>query len=244
MSYKKYLSLLKSIVPLELDRDQDDPECLQMRKEMDEIWGTLTDGCQSKLLKLEIILKKEILNRINSVVVNCKKCPVLCKNRTQTVFGCGDANAQIVLLGEAPGKDEDEQGVPFVGKAGKLLDKILDAANLSRNDVYILNILKCRPPKNRDPLPDEADNCSEYLNSQIKCIRPNYILCLGRVAAQNLLKTKQSLSSLRKTWHVYGRCKVLCTYHPAYLLRNPNAKKDAWEDWEMLLQDMGALKNV
>ena len=175
-------------------------------------------------------------------VSRCKKCQELVANRTQTVFGDGSPNAKIVFCGEGPGGDEDKQGVPFVGRAGKLLDNILQACNLKREEVYILNIVKCRPPGNRNPLPEEAKNCRPFLDLQLRVIRPTYIVCLGAVAAQNLLGLKTPISMLRGEWREY-RCpdftaKVLCTYHPAYLLRNPAAKKDAWEDMKMLLKDL------
>jgi len=142
-------------------------------------------------------------------------------------------------LGEAPGADEDRLGEPFVGRAGQLLNKILEACRLRREDVYILNILKCRPPGNRNPAPDEAANCRRYLDRQLELIGPEFICCLGAVAAQNLLGTTESIGRMRGRVLNYREAKVVCTYHPAYLLRNPAAKKDAWDDMKFLMREMG-----
>ncbi len=143
------------------------------------------------------------------------------------------------MLGEAPGADEDRQGEPFVGRAGQLLTKILDACTLQRDDVYILNILKCRPPGNRTPLPAEAANCREYLLRQLRTISPEFICCLGAVAAQNLLETTTPIGQLRGKIHHFGSIKVVATYHPAYLLRNPQAKRATWDDMKLLMSEMG-----
>jgi DNA polymerase len=164
----------------------------------------------------------------------------LAASRTQTVFGAGDPHARLVFLGEAPGADEDRQGEPFVGRAGQLLnDMITKGMKLRREDVYILNVLKCRPPDNRTPTPDEAANCREYLDAQLAVIAPQFLCCLGAVAAQNLLGSTASISRLRGRIHDYRGAKVVCTYHPAYLLRNPAAKRDAWEDLKLLMREMG-----
>ncbi len=166
---------------------------------------------------------------LNSRISGCMKCR-LGTTRKKFVFGVGSPNAKLVLIGEAPGADEDEQGEPFVGRAGQLLNKILVAVQLRREDVYICNILKCRPPNNRDPLPDEVDACEPFLKKQVEIMSPKLILCLGRVAAQTLLKTNATLSELRTNIYVYQGIRVLVTFHPAALLRNPNWKKPAWED--------------
>ena len=142
-------------------------------------------------------------------------------------------------MGEAPGADEDLQGEPFVGRAGQLLNKIIEACTLKRGDVYILNTIKCRPPGNRNPLPNEVANCRGFLDRQLDVIRPEFICCLGTVAAQALLNTEESIGRLRKRFFDYRGCRVLCTYHPAYLLRNPAAKKDVWDDMQMLMREMG-----
>ncbi|HEX7448717.1 MAG TPA: uracil-DNA glycosylase, partial [Pirellulales bacterium] len=146
---------------------------------------------------------------------------------------------RLCFMGEAPGADEDAQGEPFVGRAGQLLNKIIEACTLRREDVYILNTIKCRPPQNRNPLPDEVANCREYLNRQLEIIRPEFICCLGAVAAQALLNTDLSIGRMRKRFFDYRGARVLCTYHPAYLLRNPAAKKDVWEDMQLLMREMG-----
>ncbi len=172
-------------------------------------------------------------------VARCTRCPELVDNRTQTVFGVGSPQARLCFLGEAPGADEDRQGEPFVGKAGQLLDKIIQACTLRREDVYILNVLRCRPPNNRTPTAEEAAQCFEYDEATLQIIAPQYICCLGTVAAQTLLNTPLSLKNLRGRFYRYRGAKVLCTYHPAYLLRNPEAKRLVWEDMKLLMRDMG-----
>lgn len=178
----------------------------------------------------------EVLQR---EVAGCTLCGELASTRTQTVFGVGNPQARLCFLGEAPGADEDRQGEPFVGRAGQLLNKILEACRLRREDIYILNILKCRPPGNRNPLPDEACNCRRYLDRQLQLIKPEYICCLGAVAAQNLLATNEAIGRMRGKVLKYGEINVVCTYHPAYLLRNPSAKKYAWDDMKLLMREMG-----
>jgi len=169
----------------------------------------------------------------------CIKCHELATTRTQTVFGVGNPDARLCFLGEAPGADEDRQGEPFVGRAGQLLTKIIEACTLKREDVYILNILKCRPPGNRNPSTEESENCSEFLHRQLDIIQPEFICCLGSVAATNLLQTTQSIGKLRGRFHLYRGIQVLATYHPAYLLRNPPAKRQVWEDIKLLMKEMG-----
>jgi DNA polymerase len=156
------------------------------------------------------------------------------------VFGVGSPDARLVFLGEAPGADEDRQGEPFVGRAGKLLTDIIEKGmRLRRRDVYILNILKCRPPGNRNPLPEEASNCREYLDWQLAVIQPEFICCLGAVAAQNLLDTTAPIGKLRGRFFDSHGARVMCTYHPAYVLRFPEAKRKVWEDIQMLMAEMG-----
>jgi DNA polymerase len=179
------------------------------------------------------------LELICGQVKGCQRCQELAGTRTQTVFGVGNPNARLCFMGEAPGADEDAQGEPFVGRAGQLLNKIIEACTLRRSDVYILNTLKCRPPGNRNPLPSEVSNCREYLDRQLDVIQPEFICCLGSVAAQALLTTDSSIGKLRKRFFEYRGCRVLCTYHPAYLLRNPAAKKDVWDDMQLLMAEMG-----
>ena len=172
-------------------------------------------------------------------VAGCTLCQELATTRTQTVFGVGNPTARLCFLGEAPGADEDRLGEPFVGRGGQLLNKIIEACRLKREEVYILNMLKCRPPGNRNPLPDELINCRPYLERQLELIQPEFICCLGAVAGQNLLGTTVPIGKLRGKLHAYRGAKVVCTYHPAYLLRNPAAKKDTWEDMKFLMREMG-----
>jgi len=166
-------------------------------------------------------------------IENCHKCP-LGETRTRFVFGVGNPEADLMFVGEAPGRDEDLQGEPFVGRAGKLLDKILAAINLSRDEVYIANVLKCRPPGNRDPLPGEIEQCEPYLKHQIELIKPRLLVALGRVAARTLLRVEDSLKNMRRTQYRYHDIPMVVTYHPAALLRNPNLKRDAWEDFQRI----------
>ena len=169
------------------------------------------------------------LDKLYSEIHTCRKC-ALSKSRTNFVFGTGNPDADIMLIGEAPGAEEDKTGVPFVGRAGKLLNDILKAINLTREEIYIANILKCRPPKNRDPHPEERDSCMPYLLKQIDLIKPKMILCLGRIAANTLLGTNQSLTKLRENVHEFHGVTMMATFHPAALLRNPNWKRPVWED--------------
>jgi len=186
-----------------------------------------------------VVRANESLAVIQQEVAACVRCPELAATRTQTVFGVGDPHARLVFIGEAPGADEDAQGEPFVGRAGQLLTKIIEACNLRREDVYILNVLKCRPPGNRPPERDEIANCRGYLERQLAVIRPEFICCLGTHAAQTLLKSDLPIGKLRGRFLEYEGATVVCTYHPSYLLRNPPAKKDVWEDMKMLLRKMG-----
>lgn len=179
------------------------------------------------------------LAELKSCVAGCTRCAELARTRTQTVFGVGNPNAKILFVGEAPGADEDAQGEPFVGRAGQKLNDIIAACRMKREDIYICNVLRCRPPGNRLPAPEEAAHCREYLDGQIAIVNPEYIVCWGSCAAQNLLGTELTIGKLRGRFYEYGRAKVLCTYHPSYLLRNPPAKKDVWEDMKFLFRDMG-----
>ena len=179
------------------------------------------------------------LEVLQQEVAGCTRCDELARTRTQTVFGVGNPKARLCFLGEAPGADEDRLGEPFVGRAGQLLTKIIEACQLKREDVYILNMIKCRPPGNRNPLPDELANCRGYLERQFDLIRPEFICCLGAVASQNLLGTTLSIGKLRGKVHTYRGAKVVCTYHPAFLLRSPSFKKETWEDMKLLMREMG-----
>lgn len=172
-------------------------------------------------------------------VAGCTRCKVLASCRTQTVFGEGSPQPRFVFLGEAPGAEEDQAGRPFVGEAGQLLTKMIEAIHLRRDDVYLLNTVKCRPPGNRNPGPDEVANCREYLETQLQLLRPEYIVCLGTVSSQALLQSKLSIGRLRQTFHQYHDSKVLAIYHPTYLLRNPDAKRATWADLQLLMKDAG-----
>ena len=170
-------------------------------------------------------------------VMGCQRCE-LGATRTNLVFGEGNPDADLMFIGEAPGRDEDMQGRPFVGRSGQLLTKMIEAMKLSREEVYIANILKCRPPNNRDPLPSEAETCTPYLRHQLKLIKPKIMCLLGRVAATTLLRSNESLARMRGTWHDFEGTKVMVTYHPAALLRNPNLKRAAWEDLKRLRREL------
>jgi DNA polymerase len=173
---------------------------------------------------------------LKTEISNCQKCP-LGKTRTNFVFGVGNENADIMFIGEAPGNDEDLQGEPFVGRAGQLLNKIIQAVEWQRENVFIANILKCRPPNNRDPLQSEVEQCEPYLKKQIELINPIMLICLGRIAAQTLLRTKDSLTNMRSKIHNYHGVPLYVTFHPAALLRNPNWKPATWEDFKKMKSD-------
>jgi DNA polymerase len=184
----------------------------------------------------------EDLASFRRAISGCLKCP-LGTSRTEFVFGVGDPEADLLLIGEAPGQEEDRQGEPFVGRAGQLLDKILAAVELERGKgVYIANILKCRPPGNRDPQPEEVAECEPHLVKQIQLIRPKLILALGRIAAQTLLRSKAPLSKLRGQEHDYHGVPLIVTFHPAALLRNPQWKRPTWEDVQWMKQRLDELK--
>lgn len=179
------------------------------------------------------------LTVLQTQVSGCTKCRELSSLRNKTVFGVGSLRPRLLFCGEAPGADEDKQGEPFVGAAGQLLTKIIQACTLQRGDVYILNTLKCRPPGNRVPNPDELDNCRGFLEGQLEILKPEYICALGATAARALLDTNVSIGKLRGKFHAYRGTPVLCTYHPSYLLRNPSAKADVWKDMQFLMDAMG-----
>lgn len=176
-------------------------------------------------------------DELRSQIAVCQACP-LAESRNKTVFGAGSTKASVLVVGEAPGADEDREGEPFVGRAGRLLTQMLLATGFTRDEVYITNILKCRPPDNRDPLPAEVAKCEGYLSRQIELLKPTVILAIGRIAAQNLLHTDTPIGSLRGKTHAWGEQKipVIVTYHPAYLLRQPRAKAEAWKDLLQLIR--------
>ena len=186
----------------------------------------------------ENITSPETLEEIRLDLGDCQRCR-LSKQRKHIVFGSGDPDARLVFVGEGPGYDEDQKGEPFVGAAGRLLTKIIEAMNLTREQVYICNIIKCRPPGNRNPMSDEIRTCFPFLKRQILAINPEFICALGTFAAQTLLETKIPISKLKGQFHNYMGIKVLPTYHPAYLLRNPVKKRDVWEDMKKLMEALG-----
>lgn len=178
------------------------------------------------------------LENIRRELGDCRRCS-LGEKRTNLVFGVGNANADIAFVGEAPGRDEDLRGEPFVGEAGQLLTKIVLAMGLAREDVYICNVLKCRPPNNRNPQPDEIESCEPFLLRQLQAISPKVIVALGTFAAQTLLRTREPISRLRGRFHDYHRIPLMPTFHPAYLLRNPAMKREVWDDMKTVLKKLG-----
>ena len=183
-------------------------------------------------------IKDDTLLKIREEIGDCTRCK-LHMGRNKIVFGDGSPKAELVFIGEGPGADEDYQGLPFVGRAGKLLTQMIEAMGLQRRDVYICNVVKCRPPENRAPEPDEVNTCSPYLLRQIDVIRPKVIVCLGAVAAKTLLETTRGISQFRGQWLEWRGRKLLATYHPAYLLRNPNAKGEVWKDLQKVMVELG-----
>jgi DNA polymerase len=179
------------------------------------------------------------LARIEARAKVCVKCGELSRCRHSVVFGVGSPRAEIMFVGEAPGHDEDMQGEPFVGRAGELLTKIISAMGYKREDVYIANVLKCRPPQNRTPLPDEISNCLPYLLSQIELIQPKVIVALGATAVRALLDVQLGITKMRGHWYTFRDIPIMPTFHPAYLLRNPPAKKEVWEDMKAVLEKLG-----
>jgi uracil-DNA glycosylase len=183
-------------------------------------------------------IENDSLERIREDIGDCTRCK-LHKARTNIVFGVGNPKAQLVFIGEGPGHDEDVQGEPFVGRAGKLLTQMIEAMGLRRQDVYICNVVKCRPPENRLPERDEITICSPFLVRQLAVIQPKVVCCLGACAAQTLLGTNQGISRFRGEWFDYRGTKLIATYHPAYLLRNPNAKPEVWKDLQKVMSVLG-----
>ncbi len=183
-------------------------------------------------------IANDSLERIREDIGDCTRCR-LCEQRNKIVFGVGNPKADLVFIGEGPGRDEDMQGIPFVGRAGQLLTQMIEAMGLKREQVYIANVVKCRPPENRTPEKDEMATCSPFLMRQLDVIKPKVIVCLGNVAMQTLLATNRSMSSVRGQWFPFRGSKLLPTYHPAYLLRNPPAKADVWADLKKVIAELG-----
>ena len=184
-------------------------------------------------------LRLEALAAIRAELGDCTRCPLAYGGRRTIVFGDGDPNARLMFVGEGPGADEDAQGLPFVGKSGQLLNNMIAAMGLARESVYIANIVKCRPPANRAPEPLEANTCTQFLMRQMDVVRPEYVVALGATAAMYLLGVKQSLASLRGRFHEVRGARLAVTYHPAFLLRDPRQKGEAWKDLQMVMAGMG-----
>lgn len=196
------------------------------------------DAVIEKCIDTEPEPDNDVWTQLQAEVAGCKQCD-LHRGRTQTVFGVGNRHADWLIIGEAPGAEEDRQGEPFVGRAGKLLNAMLRAIGLRRDQVYIANILKCRPPNNRDPKPEEVSCCEGYLQRQIALIKPKIILAVGRIAAQNLLKVDTPIGKMRGNRYEYGNIPVVVTYHPAYLLRSPGQKRKSWQDLQLAMKIYG-----
>ena len=182
------------------------------------------------------------LDAIRVEIGDCQRCK-LAPTRTHVVFGSGNPDAELVFVGEAPGYDEDQQGLPFVGRAGQLLTKIIESINLKRDDVYICNVLKCRPPENRNPEPDEVASCNPFLRKQLAAIRPKIVCCLGTFAAQTVLQTAAPISRLRGKFFDMDGMRVIATFHPAYLLRSPEKKREVWEDMKQIRAELFRLRS-
>lgn len=192
------------------------------------------------IARLRVLGEHPSLEQIREVIGDCTRCKLSRQGRTQVVFGVGNPKAEVMFIGEGPGADEDRQGEPFVGKAGQLLTRIIEGGmGVPRSDVYIANVVKCRPPNNRDPEPDEVDQCEPFLRAQITSIEPKVIITLGRHAAHALLSTNAPITRLRGRWTTYAGIPVMPTYHPAYLLRNPEEKRAVWEDIQEVLRKLG-----
>ena len=183
--------------------------------------------------------QSSLLAEMAAVANACQKCK-LAKTRTNVVYGVGNPNADLMFIGEAPGRDEDLKGEPFVGRAGQLLTDIIKAMKLTRDDVYIANVIKCRPPENRNPEPDEIEECRPFIRRQIEIIQPKVIVTLGRIALQSLMERGYAISGARGQWLDFHGIKVMPTYHPAYLLRTPSAKKDVWADMKKVMAELSS----
>ena len=228
--YQQKLGIKEVFLPCSLD------EFMELTKRRRKIGDAVRDGESKKDSPSRTASPlPNALPALEKLVSTCVKCR-LSKGRTQTVFGFGNPHADIMFVGEAPGRDEDLQGKPFVGRAGQLLTKIIQAMGFERSDVYIANILKCRPPNNRGPLPDEVETCTPYLLKQIELIKPKIIVALGSYAARFLLNTETPISKLRGEFFDFHGAKLIPTFHPAFLLRNPNMKRPVWEDMQKVLK--------
>jgi uracil-DNA glycosylase family 4 len=197
---------------------------------------------QGEALSNDAVGEALTLESIRAEIGDCQRCK-LAPTRTNIVFGSGNPNAELVFVGEAPGYDEDQQGVPFVGRAGQLLTKIIESINIKREDVYICNVLKCRPPDNRNPEPDEVGSCNPFLRKQLGAIRPKIVCCLGTFAAQTVMQTASPISKLRGKFFDMDGMRVIATFHPAYLLRSPDKKREVWEDMKQIRAELFRLRS-
>lgn len=196
-------------------------------------------GAAPKVPQSSVVIRGETLDEIRTELGECTRCK-LCKGRKQIVFGSGNPRAELVFVGEAPGEEEDKQGVPFVGAAGQLLTKMIEAMKFSRDTVYICNVVKCRPPNNRNPEPDEIESCEPFLRAQLRVIKPKVIVALGKFAAQTLLREDTAITRLRGQWRKYEGIDLMPTFHPAYLLRSPEEKKKTWMDLQEVMKRLGS----
>lgn len=240
--------------PTEPERERFDPERARQRKtfQPDRPWERYIpddEGEPSESSNLgdphgyAALTQAQGLEQIREILGDCTRCKLHSAGRTKIVFGVGDPQAELMFVGEGPGRQEDRQGEPFVGDAGQLLTRIIERGmQLQRDQVYIANIVKCRPPNNRDPMPDEVEACEPFLKAQIRQIRPKVIVALGKYAAQTLLRSKIPISRLRGKWTSYEGIDLMPTYHPAYLLRNPNEKRPVWEDVQAVMRRLEELK--
>ncbi|HXW52870.1 MAG TPA: uracil-DNA glycosylase [Myxococcota bacterium] len=208
---------------------------LNLLKESGMTYIDKTESSEKKIdMKLPLLEGTKMLDNLRKQIGDCQRCK-LCHGRKNIVFGSGKPDAKLVFVGEGPGAEEDAKGLPFVGRAGQLLTKMINAMGFSREEIYICNVVKCRPPENRDPEPDEIEACEPFLKSQLSIIKPKVIVGLGRYACQTLLKSNTPMSKLRGHWNDYEGISFMPTFHPAYLLRNPPAKKEVWEDLQRVM---------
>lgn len=198
-------------------------------------------GAAPKVAPSSLVIPGDTLDEIRRELGDCKRCK-LCNGRTQIVYGSGNPRAELVFVGEGPGEEEDKQGVPFVGAAGQLLTKMIEAMKFSRDTVYICNVVKCRPPGNRNPEPEEIQACEPFLRAQLRVIKPKVIVALGKFAAQTLLRDDTTITRLRGQWRKYEGIDLMPTFHPAYLLRSPEEKKKAWMDLQEVMKRLGSGK--
>jgi DNA polymerase len=219
-------------------QDESDGTSISVRQAQDERAATIPSPSKDELSVTQPVTlsrnAQEALAAVRADIGDCTRCKLHALGRKQIVFGVGNPNADLMFVGEAPGADEDIQGIPFVGRAGQLLTKIIEAIGLKRDDVYIANVIKCRPPQNRNPEQDEVDTCEPFLFRQIDIIEPKVIVALGKFGAQTLLRTLEPISRLRGRVYEYRGAKLVPTFHPAYLLRNPASKREVWEDMKLV----------